>query len=90
MDRKTDQMEHIISISSTTSFADKLASELIEKYQDKDWGLFFNKIILPTRRSVKTLKDALIRQSGKKTLILPQMVSFSDLKFFSPLPILPF
>ena len=83
MDRKTDQMEHIISISSTTSFADKLASELIEKYQDKDWGLFFNKIILPTRRSVKTLKDALIRQSGKKTLILPQMVSFSDLKFFS-------
>lgn len=74
----------IYTISSIHSFSDLLAQKLIEKSSDDVWGMSKTTIILPTRRAVKTLKEAFLRQSEGKTFLLPKMVSLADMDILAP------
>ena len=73
----------IYNILSSSSFCDSLASSWIAEKQDRIWGLSHITVFVPTNRAAKTLKEAFLRQSGGKTLLLPKILSFADIDFFS-------
>ena len=73
----------IYTIPSSVSFCDVLAKEWIVNAQDKIWGLSHITLITPTNRAAKTFKDAFLRQSEGKSLLLPKIISFSDMDFLA-------
>ena len=73
----------IYTISSVHSFSDLLASHLLEKQTD-EWGLSKTTLIVPTRRAAKTIKEAFLRQSLGKVLLLPKITPISDIEVISP------
>ena len=74
----------IYNVLSSSSFCDSLASSWIAEKQDAVWGLSHITVFMPTNRAAKTLKEAFLRQSGGKTLLLPKILSFADMDFLSP------
>ncbi len=73
----------ISTISSVHSFADIFTDKLI-KEQDSIWGLSRIQIFLPTKRAIKTIKDAFLRQSNGQTMMLPKMVALYDMDTDNP------
>ncbi|MBO5998042.1 MAG: hypothetical protein J6P93_05915, partial [Alphaproteobacteria bacterium] len=71
----------IYTLSSSTSFCDQLARQWQVEKKDDIWGLSNITVFVPTIRSARTLKEAFLRQSGGKTLLLPKIISFADMDF---------
>ncbi|MBP5534409.1 MAG: PD-(D/E)XK nuclease family protein [Alphaproteobacteria bacterium] len=71
----------IYTLSSSTSFCDELAKQWQAEKKDNIWGLSHITVFVPTIRSAKTLKEAFLRQSGGQTLLLPKIISFSNIDF---------
>ncbi len=72
----------IYTISSVHSFSDLLASHLLQNQTD-EWGLSKTTLIVPTRRAAKTIKEAFLRQSSGKTLLLPKITPISDIEMIA-------
>ncbi len=70
----------ISTISSVHSFADVLASTLIQKSDNTIWGLSKIQMVLPTKRAVKTMREAFLRQSFGQTMMLPKMTALYDME----------
>ena len=69
------------SLSSTAAhrgFADALVAGLIPRYREDNFGLARLTLMLPSRRTVRTVTEAFVRASGG-ALILPRMVVVGDL-----------
>ncbi len=72
-------VRQIYTIPANLPFADCLAKGLINKHADDYAGLSKTLILLPTRRSVRSLQEAFLRQTDGKPILLPQMQSFGDI-----------
>ncbi len=75
----TKRTPTVLSISSSVSFADALAVGVMEKYGDKPETLSQVTLLLPTRRACRTVRDAFLRLSEGKPLLLPRMQPLGDL-----------
>ncbi len=68
----------IWSIAAHRGFADALVAGLIPRYAEPRFGLARLTLLLPSRRTVRTLTEAFVRASGTG-LLLPRMAVIGDL-----------
>lgn len=69
----------VYNIQPGTPFADALATGLLEAYGTKPENLAHIRILLPTRRACRTLRDAFLRITEGKPLMLPSMQALGDI-----------
>lgn len=69
----------IYTISPGLSFADALARTLLTRYRDNPLELSRTRILLPNRRSQRTLHDAFLRAGDGQPLLLPRMMAVGDI-----------
>ncbi|MHB1219478.1 MAG: double-strand break repair protein AddB [Alphaproteobacteria bacterium] len=69
---------HVFSIPAGVPFLDALAAGLLAEFEGKPEALANVRIFLPTRRSVRTLSEAFLRQSGGAALLLPRLTPLGD------------
>ncbi|WP_265570668.1 double-strand break repair protein AddB [Sphingomicrobium nitratireducens] len=67
----------VSSIAAHRSFADALAAGLLRRFSRDPMGLARGRILLPTNRAVRTVRDAFVRASGDG-LLLPRLVPIGD------------
>jgi ATP-dependent helicase/nuclease subunit B len=80
---------NLYTIPAGEPFADRLASGLMERYGADPAALGRVTVLLPTRRAARSLREAFLRQTGGRALILPMMrpigdVDEDELLFFAP------
>lgn len=68
----------VYSIAAHRGFADALVAGLIPRYSQPDVGLARLTLLLPSRRTVRTVTEAFVRLSGEG-LLLPRMAVVGDL-----------
>ena len=69
---------NVWSIAAHRGFADALVAGLIPRYAEPRFGLARLTVLLPSRRTVRTLTEAFVRASGAG-LLLPRMAVIGDL-----------
>jgi len=69
---------NVYSIAAHRGFADALVAGLLPRYRDKDVGLARLTLLLPSRRTVRTVTEAFVRLCGEG-LLLPRMAVVGDL-----------
>ena len=69
----------IYNIPAGTGFARSLAAQLIAEANGQPEVLASYKIILPTRRALRVLREAFLDETGGKPLLLPQMHALGDI-----------
>ena len=74
-DRREDPQ--VFTIPSHRSFADALASGLIDRFGKDPLGLARGRILLPNNRAVRAVTDAFVRASGRG-LLLPRLIPVGD------------
>jgi ATP-dependent helicase/nuclease subunit B len=74
-DRREDPQ--VFTIPSHRSFADALASGLIDRFGKDPLGLARGRILLPNNRAVRAVTDAFVRASGSG-LLLPRLIPVGD------------
>ena len=80
-----DKKPKIYSIAAHRGFADALVAGLIPRYHEDQFGLARLTLLLPSRRTVRTVTEAFVRASGtdagesQRGLLLPRMVVVGDL-----------
>ena len=72
--------KHVYTIAPVFSFADTLAAELLKQHRNAPDELARTVIFLPTRRACKTVREAFLRQSDGKPLMLPRLIPFSSIE----------
>jgi len=73
------QTPSVYTICPTVSFADALARGVMEKYGERPETLSKVTLLLPTRRACRTVRDAFLRLSEGKPMLLPRMQPLGDL-----------
>lgn len=68
----------IYSIAAHRGFADALVAGLVPRYGEPEFGLARLTLLLPSRRTVRTVTEAFVRHSGEG-LLLPRMAVVGDL-----------
>lgn len=68
----------VYSIAAHRGFADALVAGLVPRYAEHHFGLARLTLLLPSRRAVRTVTEALIRHSGAG-MLLPRMTVVGDL-----------
>lgn len=68
----------IYSIAAHRGFADALVAGLVPRYAEPEFGLARLTLLLPSRRTVRTVTEAFVRHSGEG-LLLPRMAVVGDL-----------
>ena len=71
-------MTNIYTIPAYSSFANILAKWVLENYASNPLELSKVLILLPNRRSVVALRDAFLRVTGGKPMLLPRMQPIGD------------
>ncbi len=72
--------KHVYTIAPVFSFADTLAAELLKRHKESPSELARTVIFLPTKRACKTVREAFLRQSDGKPLMLPRLIPFSAIE----------
>src|SRR5437868_3503624 len=67
----------VFTIPSHRSFADALATGLIERFRNDSVELARGRILLPNNRAVRAVTDAFVRASGSG-LLLPRLIPVGD------------
>jgi len=67
----------VFTIPSHRSFADALATGLIQRFGKDPLGLAQGRILLPNNRAVRAVTEAFVRQSGSG-LLLPRLIPVGD------------
>ena len=67
-------MTRLYTIGIDRRFADELAQGLLAGYRDDPLALAEVLVLVPTRRSVRSLREAFLRACDGKPTLLPQMV----------------
>ncbi|MBH0113739.1 PD-(D/E)XK nuclease family protein [Novosphingobium sp. YJ-S2-02] len=88
---------NVYSIAAHRGFADALVAGLVPRYAEPGLGLARLTLLLPSRRTVRTVTEAFIRQSGADVaqgevpsggMLLPRMVVVGDLDLDETLGVL--
>jgi len=69
----------VYSISAGHSFADALAQGILERTVGNPLSLTDYTILLPSRRACRTLREAFLRLSGGKAILLPALHPIGDI-----------
>ena len=69
---------HVFAIPSTVSFVDALAESLLRRETGDPLALGRYRILLPNRRSLRLLREAFLRASEGRPLLLPRMSAIGD------------
>ena len=69
----------VYNIPAELPFVDTLASGLFRRAAESSFALADFTILLPTRRAIRSLRDAFLRQSGGAPMLLPRMLPLGDL-----------
>lgn len=69
---------NIFTIPASFSFSDTLAQGLMKEYKNKEHDLPHVLILLPTRRACRVMRDAFLRGTNGKPLLLPQLKAIGD------------
>ncbi len=69
---------HLYTIPSTVSFVDALAVSLLRRGTGDPLALGRYRILLPNRRSLRLLREAFLRASAGRPLLLPRMSAIGD------------
>lgn len=72
-------MRGILTISIDRRFTDALARGILTEHGDDPLALADMLILLPTRRSVRALREAFLRASDGKPTLLPRLAPLGDL-----------
>jgi len=72
-------MKGVYSIGVDRRFADELAAGVLAEYGEDPLALADTLILLPTRRSVRSLREAFLRATNGKPTLLPRMAPLGDL-----------
>src|SRR5882757_3915360 len=72
-------MSRIFTIGIDRRFADDLAQGLLAGYRDDPLALAAALILVPTRRSVRSLREAFLRACDGRPTLLPRMVPLGDI-----------
>jgi ATP-dependent helicase/nuclease subunit B len=75
----TGEAPAVFTIPSGVSFVDALAEGLLARWGESPVALSRAVILLPTRRACRSLRDAFLRASAGRPLLLPRMVPLGDL-----------
>src|SRR5256885_10580432 len=67
----------VFTIPSHRSFADALATGLIDRFGKDPLGLARGRILLPNNRAVRAVTEAFVRASGSG-LLLPRLIPIGD------------
>ena len=71
-------MSRLYTIGIDRRFADDLAQGVLAGYRDDPLALAEVLILVPTRRSVRSLREAFLRASGGKPTLLPRLLPLGD------------
>ncbi len=71
-------MAKIYTIPASLSFADHLAKGLLERVSFDPKGLIDYRIILPTRRACRTVREAFLRCGAGQMILLPKLETIGD------------
>ena len=74
-----DRWEPVYNIQPGVPFADALATGLLQAYGFKPESLANIRILLPTRRACRILRDTFLRITDGKPLMLPAMQALGDI-----------
>ncbi len=69
----------VFSIAPRLPFADTLAAGLLAEAGDDPLALASITVLLPTRRARRTLREAFLRRSAGRPMVLPRMAAIGDL-----------
>lgn len=73
----------VYSIAAHRGFADALVAGLVPRFAEPDFGLARLTLLLPSRRAVRTVTEALVRHSGGGSgaagMLLPRMATVGDI-----------
>lgn len=72
--------KNLFTIPAGVPFARALAQGIIAQAGDAPDALPSYTILLPTRRAVRTVRDAFLRESGGKPLLLPRLQPLGDVE----------
>lgn len=72
-------MKGVYSIGIDRRFADELAAGVLAAYGGDPLALADALILVPTRRSVRALREAFLRATGGKPTLLPRLAPLGDL-----------
>ena len=75
----TGRAPAVFTIASGVSFVDALAAGLLARWGETPVALSRALILLPTRRACRSLRDAFLRASAGRPMLLPRMVPLGDL-----------
>ncbi|MBB4859825.1 ATP-dependent helicase/nuclease subunit B [Novosphingobium chloroacetimidivorans] len=68
----------VYSIAAHRGFADALVAGLVPRYAESDFGLARLTLLLPSRRAVRIVTEAMVRHSGAG-MLLPRMTVVGDI-----------
>jgi len=71
---------NIFNISASNNFADVVAEKLLNEYRENPLELSDVLLLLPNRRSCKTMADAFVRRQGMQPTMLPQMMPLGEME----------
>ncbi|MDX1575828.1 MAG: double-strand break repair protein AddB, partial [Kiloniellales bacterium] len=74
----TEPPARVYSIAPEVSFLDALAAGLLARWGASPADLTQALVLLPTRRACRGLRDAFLRASGGRPLLLPRMLPLGD------------
>lgn len=69
----------IYSVGLSDDFADELTTFVLEQYQTNPFNMANTEIILPTKRACLTVKEAFLRASKSKSLLLPKLTPLYEM-----------
>jgi ATP-dependent helicase/nuclease subunit B len=69
----------LYNIPAGASFVDALAAGLIEETRSDPTALAHYRILLPTRRGCRSLREAFLRQSEGTAMVLPRLTPLGDI-----------
>src|ERR671920_2003033 len=75
--REPSDRPAVFTIPTHRSFADALASGLIQRFGKDPLSLASGRILLPNNRAVRAVTDAFVRASGTG-LLLPRLIPIGD------------
>ncbi|HJM90855.1 MAG: double-strand break repair protein AddB [Alphaproteobacteria bacterium] len=68
----------VFNIAAGEGFSDRLAEGLLQRYGGDPLAMNRVTLLLPTRRGMRAVRDAFLRQAGGRAMLLPRMRAIGD------------
>ena len=69
---------HVFNIAAGDGFSDRLVEGLLLRYGGDPLTMNRVTLLLPTRRGMRAVRDAFLRQTGGRAMLLPRMQAIGD------------